>query len=89
MALVHRSLPEGVAVESLFHSQSVVNGGVGFILMRVANRFSRCHVFSFSSCTFWLCASLMSRVVLDISLLQRLGVIGIFFILIYSLYKVK
>jgi hypothetical protein len=37
----------------------------------------------------WLCASLMSRPVLGISLLQRLGVIDILLILIYSLYKKK
>jgi hypothetical protein len=42
-----------------------------------------------SSFIFWLCVSLMSRIDLDIMLLQILGVIGIIFILyiIYSLYK--
>jgi hypothetical protein len=38
---------------------------------------------------FWLCASLMSRLTLDIMLLQRLGVIGIILILIYSFYLKK
>ena len=33
---------------------------------------------------FWLCASVMSRLALDIILLQRLGVIGIILKLIYS-----
>ena len=42
-------------------------------------------VFVFSS--YLLCASLMSRLVFDIMLLQRLGVIGIYLILIYSLYQ--
>jgi hypothetical protein len=38
---------------------------------------------------FWLCASLMSRFILDIMLLQRLGVCGIILILINSLYRKK
>jgi hypothetical protein len=38
---------------------------------------------------FGLCASLISRLTLDIMLLQRLGVIGIILILIYSLYLKK
>ena len=46
-----------------------------------------CYFFVFSS--YQLCASLMSRLVLDIMLLQRLGVIGIVLILIYSLYQKK
>jgi hypothetical protein len=39
--------------------------------------------------SFWLCASLVSRLAPDIMLLQRLGVIGINLILIYSLYRKK
>jgi hypothetical protein len=42
----------------------------------------------FFSFVFRLCASLMSRLALDIILLQRLGVFGIM-ILIYSLYQKK
>jgi hypothetical protein len=38
---------------------------------------------------FWLCAFLMSRLALDIMLLQRLGVFGIILVLIYSLYQKK
>jgi hypothetical protein len=38
---------------------------------------------------FWLCASLMSRLVLVIMLLQRLGVIYIILVLIYSHYQKK
>jgi hypothetical protein len=36
-----------------------------------------------------LCASLMSRLILDIMLLQRLDVFGIILVLIYSLYQKK
>jgi hypothetical protein len=38
---------------------------------------------------FWLCTSLMSRLIQDIMLLQRLGVSGIILVLIYSLYQKK
>jgi hypothetical protein len=37
--------------------------------------------------SFWLCASLMPQQVIGGMLVQRLGVIGIFLILIYSLYQ--
>jgi hypothetical protein len=46
-------------------------------------------LFSFFFCLFWLCASLISRLALDIMLLQRLDVIGIILILIYFLYRKK
>jgi hypothetical protein len=46
-------------------------------------------VFFFVLLFFWLCASLMSRLAQDIMLLQRLGVIGIILVLIYSLYRKK
>ena len=38
---------------------------------------------------FWLCASVMSRLALDIMLLQRQDVIGIILILIYSICRKK
>jgi hypothetical protein len=48
----------------------------------------RCFSFFFLLLLFFrLCASLISRLALDIILLQRLGVIGIILILIYSLYR--
>jgi hypothetical protein len=47
--------------------------------------FSFLFLFSF----FWLCATLMPWLVIDIMLLQRLDVIGMFLILIYYLYQKK
>jgi hypothetical protein len=51
------------------------------LLLRVTDRCGRCiYLFCF---IFWLCASLMSQLVLNIILLQRLSVIDIFLILTY------
>jgi hypothetical protein len=58
------------------------------LLLQVSSYSDRDFVFfSFSFFVFWLCASVMSRLALDILLLQRLSVICIFLILIYSLYR--
>lgn len=53
------------------------------------NRWSLWQGLFLSSSFFWLCASLMSWLALDIMLLLRLGVIGISLILISSLYRKK
>jgi hypothetical protein len=55
-----------------------------FLLLIVFDRLTGAFFFFF----FWLCATLMSRLALDIILLQRPGVIGISSILTYSLIKI-
>jgi hypothetical protein len=59
-----------------FRSLSIVINGGCFILLQVANHFSEFFVFAFFS--FLLCVYAMSQLFLDIMLLQRLCVIGIF-----------
>jgi hypothetical protein len=73
-------------LENLFCIPGVaIGGGSSFCFADQYGRF-----FSISPLFFfWLCAYLMSRLALDIMLLQRLGVIDIFMVLIYSLYQKK
>jgi hypothetical protein len=88
MVYVHCFLVRGVVMENHFLSLCVVTTGsccCGSLVTLTETLFS----FPFSFFVFWLCASVMSRLAPDILLLQRLGVICIFLILIYSLYRKK
>ena len=69
-------------LENPFRSLRVAITG-GALAAVSLSLFRRGLCFFFSSYFFWLCASMMSRLALDIMLLQRLGVIGIILILIY------
>jgi hypothetical protein len=57
------------------------------MLLQVSDCFDGVFMLLFFSFVYRLCASLMSRLVPVIMLLQRPGVIGILLILIYSLYR--
>ena len=74
-------------LENPFRSLRVaITGGALAAVSLSLFRRGLCFFFLF---VFWLCASVMSRLALDIILLQRLGVIGIILILIYFLYRKK
>jgi hypothetical protein len=80
--------PEALLSKNQFRSLSVVINGGCFILLQVANHFSE-FFFVFAFFSFPLCVSVMSQLFLDIMLLQRLYVIGIFFIIyIFHLLKI-
>jgi hypothetical protein len=83
---MHSYLLEGVVLEKLVWRRGVVITG-GAMLRQVSDCFDGVFMLLFFSFVYRLCASLMSRLVLVIMLLQRPGVIGILLILIYSLYR--
>jgi hypothetical protein len=81
---VYYYLFEDVVLECLVRIIGVVT--TAGVLLRVSDCFDGGSSFFFVF-FFWLCASLISRFSQDIKLLQRLGVIGIILVLIYSLKK--
>lgn len=76
--LAHSYLLVGIALENLFQSLGIVIGACLFMLLQDLS-FQQVFLFLFIFCyfPFLLCASLMSRLVLDVILLQKLGVFGI------------
>jgi hypothetical protein len=84
---VHCYLPGGVVLENLFQSLGVVTIGHS-CCCKSFDYFGGDFVLFFLL-LFWLCAFLVSRLDLDIMLLQRLGVLIIILVLRYSLYQKK
>jgi hypothetical protein len=81
---MHSFLPEGVAFGELFFARMLSSVVVRVLLLHVFHYRDRSLFLFIFIFFYWLSASLMS---LDILLVQMLGVIGIFTILIYSLYQ--
>jgi hypothetical protein len=83
---MHSYLLGGVVLEKLVWQRGVVITG-GAMLLQVSYCFDGAFMLLFSSFVYRLCASLMSRLDLVVMLLQRLDVIDILLISIYSIYR--
>jgi hypothetical protein len=80
---VHCYLCEHIVLEKCFRSRAIVTTDGAFVVESLV--VSTGFLFSYFSLFCGLCASLMSRFSLVITLLHRLGVINIILILIYSI----
>jgi hypothetical protein len=86
---VHCYFPAGVVLEYFGRSLLVATGGVLAIASLWLFQWGLLLSFSFLFMFFRLCASLISKLDLDIMLLQRLIVIDILLVLIYFVYRKK